>query len=196
VINAPDNKGATRAAGNKADKPPPAATSPAAAPLRPRDARQSRMAQAFSQVVAVLMRDPNYRKLPLAELEWLVLPPLMAGQFQLGQVPAPNKGAKDQPKDQQGGMLVPVAVALWARVSSQIDAALSANLDKQLRLPANQWVTGDHIWLMAVAGDPRTLPPFLERLSKDMFKDKTVKLRAVGADGKITVKTLSEVNKR
>ena len=93
-------------------------------------------------------------------------------------------------------MLVPVAVALWARVSSPIDAALSANLDKQVRLPANQWVTGDNIWLMAVAGDPRSLPPFLEQLGKDMFKDKTVKLRAVGPDGKVSIKTLSEVIKR
>jgi len=192
VSNVAHDKSATHAAGDGAGTPPPTAASPTAAPLRPKDARQSRLAHSFSQVVAVLMRDPNYRKLPLEELEWLVLPPLMAGQFQLGQAPAPNKRVKEE----QGGMLVPVAVALWARVSSQIDAALSANLDKQVRLPANQWVTGDNIWLMAVAGDPRTLPPFLERLAKDMFKDQTVKLRAIGSDGTVVVKLLSEVVKR
>jgi cytolysin-activating lysine-acyltransferase len=192
VINVSNDKRATRATGNKADKLPPAAAAPVAAPVRPRDARQARMAQTFSQVVAVLMRDPNYRQLAIGELEWLVLPPVMAGQFQLGQVPAPNGGAKAQ----QGGILVPVAVALWARVSPQIDAALSANLDKQLRLPANQWVTGDHVWLMAVAGDPRTLPPFLEQLGKDLFKGQTVKLRVIGKDGKFALTTLDEAIKR
>ena len=54
--------------------------------IRPRDARQTRMAQSFAQVVAVLMRDPNFKKLPLADLEWLVLPPLMAGQFRLAHM--------------------------------------------------------------------------------------------------------------
>lgn len=35
---------------------------------------------------------------------------------------------------QEGGVLVPVAMALWARVSSRIDKALSENLDQAVRL--------------------------------------------------------------
>ena len=41
------------------------------------------MAQTFAQIVAVLMRDANFRNLRLTDLEWLVLPPVMAGQFRL-----------------------------------------------------------------------------------------------------------------
>jgi hemolysin-activating ACP:hemolysin acyltransferase len=93
--------------------------------------REARLAQVFAQVVAVLMRDPNYRRSPLADLEWLALPPLMAGQFRPGQAPAPINAANNA---QKGGMLTPVAVALWARVSADIDAALSASPDRSPRL--------------------------------------------------------------
>ncbi len=104
---------------------------------RPRDARQARFAQSFAQIVAVLMRDPNFRNMRLADLQWLVLPPVMAGQFRLAQVPMPQdtKGqeagkAPQGAKAQEGGVLVPMAVALWARVSPDIDKGLSESLDK------------------------------------------------------------------
>lgn len=161
---------------------------PRAATTRPRDARQTRLAQSFAQVIAVLMRDANFRNMRLAELEWLVLPPLMAGQFRLCQAPVQASG----PTEQQGGMAVPVAVALWAHVSSEIDAALSANLDKQVRLQTNQWASGDKLWLIVAAGDPRAVPQFLKQLQETEFKGKEVKLRARGADGKTAVRTLSQ----
>jgi cytolysin-activating lysine-acyltransferase len=193
-----------------------AASGPKDAPkVRPRDLRQARFAVTFSQIVAVLMRDPSFRRLRLADLEWLVLPPVMAGQFRLAQAPVqPNqpKAAAGKPaagkaasaqagadKGQAaapqvgdgGGMLVPVAVALWARVSPQIDKALSENLDKQVRLHPTQWASGNNLWLMAVAGDQRALPAFLKQLREHEFKGKVVKTRVRGADGKVAIKTLS-----
>ena len=164
--------------------------SPAAAAAktvtRPRDARQTRFAQSFAQIVAVLMRDPNFRNMRLADLEWLVLPPVMAGQYRLAQAPSQIGGTKGQ----EGGVLVPVAVALWARVSASIDKGLSENLDKQVRLRAGDWASGDNLWLMAVAGDRRAVPRFLEQLAETEFKGQQVKLRTRGADGKVVVKRL------
>ena len=169
-------------------RPQPPAAATAATAVRPRDARQARFAQTFANIVAVLMRDPNFRNLRLADLEWLVLPPVMAGQFRLAHVqPQPEGG-----KPQQGGGYVPVAVALWARVSPNIDKGLSENLDKQVRLQPNQWASGDILWLMAAAGDQRAVPKFLEQLQETEFKGKEVKLRARGADGKAVVRTLSQ----
>ena len=167
------------------DKPQtPDAAAPTQA-VRPRDARQTRLAQTFAQVVAVLMRDPNFKKLTLADLEWLVLPPLMAGQFRLAHLQQPQPGNEKQP-----GMLIPVAVALWARVSPAIDKRLSENLDEAVRLQPNEWASGDKLWLMVAAGDPRTVPSFVQQLEKTEFKDKQVKLRRRGADGKVAVATL------
>ena len=159
------------------------------APLRPRDARQMRYTQAFAQIVAVLMRDPGFRRLPLADLEWLVLPPIMAGQWRLGQMAVPK--AKSEAKD-DGGMVVPVNVALWARVSAAIDLRLTNDLDKAFALKPNEWAAGDHVWLIAAAGDPRSLPTFLQKLNETEFKDQIVKVRARDADGKTVVRTLAE----
>ena len=164
---------------------------PGAAPkpaVRPRDARQARFAQSFAQIVAVLMRDANFRNMRLADLEWLVLPPVMAGQFRLAQVPSP----RGRTQGKKGGVLVPVAVALWARVSASIDKALSENLDEPVRLKAGDWASGDNVWLMAVAGDQRAVPKFLEQLAETEFKGQRVKMRLRGPDNKVVVKTLGQ----
>jgi cytolysin-activating lysine-acyltransferase len=167
--------------------PAAAETSAPKQPVVPRDARQNRTAQSFAQVVAVLMRDPNFKKLPLADLEWLVLPPLMAGQFRLAHVQTNQPG-----NDKQPGMLVPVNVALWARVSTAIDKRLSENLEEAVRLQPHEWASGDKIWLMVAAGDQRTIPAFIQQLEKTEFKDKQVKLRRRGADGKVLIATLGQ----
>ena len=165
-------------------------TQPAAgAPkVRPRDARQARFAQSFAQVVAVLMRDANFSKMRLADLEWLVLPPIMSGQFRLAQMPAPQGRVKGK----DGGVLVPVAVALWARVSAAIDKQLSESLDKTVRLRPGDWASGDNIWLMAVAGDRRAIPKFIDQLAKTEFKGQRVKLRVRGPDNTVVVRTLGQ----
>jgi hemolysin-activating ACP:hemolysin acyltransferase len=200
------DKSAQRSEGNGAAAPQPAVAAAAAgkAAVRPRDARQARFAQSFAQIVAVLMRDANFRKMRLADLEWLVLPPVLAGQFRLAQAPSPvgrgkaKEGGKEEAKDGgkdgtgQGGVLVPVAVALWARVSDGIDKALSENLDKPVRLRPNEWACGDNLWLMAVAGDQRAVPKFLEQLAKTEFAGQRVKMRVRGPDNTVVVKSLGE----
>ena len=162
----------------------------------PAEARHARFAQSFSQIIAVLMRDQNFKNMRLADLEWLVLPPVMAGQYRLAHMPAPPR--QGQPAKPAGAPkaaadktpLVPVAVALWARVSPQIDKGLSENLDKPVRLRANQWASGNVIWLMVVAGERRAIPKFLEQLKESDFKGQDVKMRTNAGDGKVVVKTL------
>jgi cytolysin-activating lysine-acyltransferase len=188
MVDQRDDKAKTTKAGGNGDG---ARGGAAARARRPAEARQARFGQSFSQVIAVLMRDQNFRNMRIADLEWLVLPPIMAGQFGLAHMPAPPRpGEKPRPAADKGGVLVPVAVALWARVSPQIDKGLSENLDKPVRLRANQWASGDIVWLMAVAGDRRAIPKFLEQLKEKEFKGQAVKMRANAGDGKVVVKTL------
>jgi hemolysin-activating ACP:hemolysin acyltransferase len=162
----------------------------ATAKIRPRDARQARLAQAFAQVVAVLMRDANFRQMRLADLEHLVLPAIMAGQYRLAQVPARQGGARRQGQPQEGGVLVPVAVALWARVSATIDKRFSEGLDKPMQLGVGDWASGDNVWLMAVAGDRRAIPKFVDQLAATEFKGQRVKMRVRGPDNTVVVKAL------
>ena len=187
------NKAGTSAGTNGKGVPQPAGAAAVKPAARPRDARQSRFAQSFAQIVAVLMRDANFRNMRLSDLEWLVLPPVMAGQFSLAQAPSPHARAKGKAgAEQEGGVLVPVAVALWARVSDAIDKGLSESLDKPVRLRAGDWASGDNVWLMAVAGDKNAVPKFLEQLAATQFKGQRVKMRLRGPDNKVVVKTLGQ----
>ena len=157
---------------------------------RPGERRQDRVGQSFAQIIAVFMRDQNFKNMRVADLEWLVLPPVMSGQFSLAHMPAPPRPGEQRKPTDKGGMLVPVAVALWATVSPQIDKALSENLDQPIRLKTNQWASGKIIWLMAVAGDRRAIPKFLEQLKEKEFKGQQVKMRVNAGEGKVAVKTL------
>ena len=109
------------------------------------------MAYNFSQVIAVLMRDPNFKNLRIADLEWLVFPALLSGQFKLAHAQAhPGKN-----KDDHGGSFIPVALAMWARVSPQVDKALSENIDKPAQLRPDQWSSGDSgSWSSPVTSAP------------------------------------------
>lgn len=155
-------------------------------PIHPRDTRQTRLAQAFAQVVAVMMHDANFKQLALGDLEWLVLPALKAGQFRLGHMQTP----KQQDNEMNPSALVPICVALWARVSPEIDKRLSDNLDRPAHLSPDEWTSGDRLWLMVTAGEPRAIPAFLRQLAGTEFKGKEVKLRRRGADGKVVVSIL------
>lgn len=176
---------------------PPSVIPFGAASSRPRAAQtrkgpEERLAQAFSQVTAVLMRDANLRNMRLAELEWLVLPPLLAGQWRVAQAASESRSAKPAATPTAGGVLMPVGAALWARVSPEVDRRLSGHPEQPLQLRRDEWTSGDIDWLIVVAGVPSAIPPFLNLLQQREFKGREVKLRTRAKDGSVVVTTLSD----
>ena len=137
-----------------------------------------RQSVAFAQIVSVLMRSPHHKHYTLTDPEWLVLPPLMTGQFRVAEASA------------QGNAAIPVAVALWASVSTEVDKRLSENLTAPMRLRPDEWRSGNIPWLVAAVGDGRVVPQFLKRLDGDVFKGQEVKMRGRGSDGKAVVQVL------
>lgn len=127
-----------------------------------------RLSATFVQIVTVLMRSPVHKHLSLADLEWLVFPPLMTGQFAVAEA-----------KQKEGGS-VPAAVVLWASVSSEVDKKLSENLQAPIKLRPDEWKSGNHLWLVEAVGDARVLPELLKQLSDKTFKGKKVKMRRRG----------------
>ena len=173
----------------------PQSDTPAKTLTRPSDARRERMAQSFANIVGVLMRDPGFKNLRLADLEWLVIPAILSGQWRLAQGAARPTKSDTASAEEKASMYVPVATALWASVSPEIDKRLSENLDKPLTLRPNEWLSGQHIWLIAVAGDRRYLRKFLTTLADSDFKGKTVKMRVNDPDGKVVVRQLTDATK-
>lgn len=142
-------------------------------------AQQAQFAQLFSQAVAVLMRDQNYKNLPLRELEFL-LPPIMGGQCAIANA----KATADGP-------FVPVAMALWAKVSPAVDQQLGENLDKPVRLKPGDWTSGNIPWLITLAGSPPALASFVKQLCQKEFKGQSVKMRSTDKSGARTVQVLT-----
>jgi len=138
-----------------------------------------RQSVAFAQIVSVLMRSPRYRNYTLGDLEWLVVPALATGQWRV-------VGAQSK----QNGVSFPVAVALWAKVSAEVDKKLSENLHVPIRLRPDEWKSGDILWLVDAVGDPRVVPQLLKQLLETSFKGRETQVRAAGEDGKITVRRL------
>lgn len=163
---------------------------PPTSPAEPRESQTSPFAQRFASIVSLLMQDAEYRQVRLADLECLVIPPILAGQCRLAHAPPVGKSSA------KTGLFLPVAVALWASVSDEMDTRLSANHGGPVLLKPNEWTTGNHLWLQAIAGDIRAIPTFLRQLEAQDFRGKTVKVRTLARDGAMEVVTLAAYRER
>ena len=115
----------------------------------------ARLLMRFGEVVSVMMRAQQFGDLPLKQLQEIVVPPLMLGQFLVAQA---------QSKAQ--GFVTPVAAALWARVSKEVDQRLSRNLEGPVQLAPKDWNSGDIGWLIVLVGNVQALAPLLKQLQE------------------------------
>lgn len=158
--------------------PAPQAGQTAPAGQRARHPMESKMVVAsFGEIVSILMRSDSYRHFSLSDLEWLVIPPVLTQQFSLAEV---RKG--------EGGMTVPVGVALWASVSPEVDQKLSANMRGPLRLRPDEWKSGEILWLIDAIGPAQIVQQLMANLHKTVFKGRPLKVRAIDEEGKPVIK--------
>jgi cytolysin-activating lysine-acyltransferase len=160
--------------------PNAAAAQNGAAKLNPEDAKKrvvaaKQMAAAFGEIVTLLMRSPTDRHHSLTDLEWLVVPAVVRGQFGLAEAQSKETGA-----------VAPAGAVLWALVSEEVDKRLS-DLSTPLRLKPDEWRSGDIPWIVLAAGDMRVLGGLIQQLTKTVLKGKQPKMRVRGPDGKVTV---------
>ena len=113
------------------------------------------------------MRSVHYKHYSLRDLEWLVVPAIATGQCAVMQTKVK-------------GRQVPVAVALWASVSAEVDKRLSENITTPIRLRPDEWTSGDILWLIDGVGDPQGVQLLLKQLQEAAFKTQPVKARPLG----------------
>jgi hemolysin-activating ACP:hemolysin acyltransferase len=146
-----------------------------------RQAAALRRSLAFTQVVGVLMRSPHYKEFTLGDLEWLVVPPLLAGQYRIGEI---------KPNDQ--GASLPVAVVLWACVSADVDKRLTEADTLSIRLQPDEWTSGDIVWLVHAAGETRFVRHVVKELRETTLKGRELKVFGRDQDGKPKIHLLAE----
>ena len=132
---------------------------------------------AFGEIVTLLMRAPGYKHYTLADLEWLAVPPLLCNQFTLAEA-----------RSKETGLTAPVGIALWARVSEEVDHRLSSDLAAPIRLRPDEWQSGDILWLVDAVGPPKIVQALVQRLRQQDFNGQGFKLRARDPDGSPMVK--------
>lgn len=170
---------------------PGAAPAPADAaapkPLPPEELKRraiiaKQVAASFGEIVTLMMRSPSDRKRPLEDLEWMVAPALMTGQFAVADAQAKENGA-----------VMPIGAVMWAFVSEDVDKRLTQLIDQPIRLEPKEWRSGPIPWVVTAIGEPKIVGGLLQQLTKTIFKDTPAKMRARGADGKTFVGRL-EIN--
>lgn len=86
----------------------------------------------LGEITWLLTQSPLHRELKLADLEWLVMPAMLAGQLYV---------FRDGNK--------PVGLALWACCTADAEAKLEQGLlEPSNRLTVDEWTSGDRVWLV------------------------------------------------
>lgn len=137
-------------------------------------------AKAFLQIVSILMRTPETKALALADLEWLLLPPLNNQQTVVAEA-----------RDKDGKAKGPVGVVLWATVSPAVDARLSNDRAAIPHMAPHDWKSGDIAWIITAIGRPEVVRAMLEQILTNAIPAGRVKVRSVTQDGAVVVKEIA-----
>lgn len=110
---------------------------------------RSYVRESFGKVVMAMMMLPRYRNQSLADLQHLVLEPLIRDRIAIAQ-----RGDADATAHDVAG------VAIWASVSDEVDVRIRDQIRAgtfPLRLKAEDWNSGTNNWLIdVIAPDQRS----------------------------------------
>jgi hemolysin-activating ACP:hemolysin acyltransferase len=110
---------------------------------------RSKLSTAFPQETLVMMTTPRYRHMAIADLEWLVLEPLLRDRIAIAH-------SKKEADDQSGI----VGFAIWAKVSDEVSGKIEEQVKAgtfPVRLRGGEWTSGETIWLLVVVAANRQL---------------------------------------
>jgi cytolysin-activating lysine-acyltransferase len=129
------------------------------------------IAEALGQIVWIFSQSPIHRELKIKELEWSVMPAVLHEQFRIFRFgPLPGGGNLDPKAFEKIGLTkegleqMPLGVAIWAKLSEEAEA----RLEKGDKLKAEDWKSGDRIWLVELIS-PFATPE--NKLSEAMLLD-------------------------
>jgi hemolysin-activating ACP:hemolysin acyltransferase len=110
---------------------------------------RSHVRESFGQVVMAMMVLPRYRNQTVADLQHLVLEPLIRDRVAIAY-----------PGNSEENVLADIAgLAIWASVSDEVDARIREQIREgtfPLRLKAEDWTSGKINWLLdVIAPDSR-----------------------------------------
>lgn len=122
----------------------------------------------FGEIVWLMAQSKGHRNnFFLADLEWLLMPPITEGQFRIFR--NNNK---------------PMGAAIWAFVSPEVEKRLSQGFSK---LKLADWRSGNQPWLIDIVSPFGQAEAMLEELKKTVLADYKFKCFQVNANGEKAV---------
>jgi cytolysin-activating lysine-acyltransferase len=118
----------------------------------PPAAAKATIAHMLGEVSWVLSQSRYHKHFSLGDLEWMVMPPILANQFRVF-------------RDDK----MPVGFAIWAHVSEDVETRLREQVEQGAgaRLKPEDWKSGDRLWLIELV----SLDAENETLTKAMLAD-------------------------
>lgn len=136
-------------------------------------------AASIGDLVVILSRSPAHKHYSLADIEWMVMPPVSTRQFYVVES-----------MDKKHGFRAPVAAVTWAFVSEEVDQLLQQQAGPLRRLRPDQWNGGTIGWLIDAVGDAAGVRNALQWLAAGPFKERPLKITMHGVGGVARVTTL------
>ncbi|MEJ0060774.1 MAG: toxin-activating lysine-acyltransferase [Terricaulis sp.] len=134
----------------------------------PSDQPKPTVAQVFGEITWVLSQSRYHKHFSLGDLEWLVMPAILATQFRVFHAG-----------------VAPVGFGIWAYLSPEIEARVQAQVESGVgaRLRPEDWKSGDRLWLieLVVLDHPdrdNVTTAMLTDLAKNVFPGQRLKLFA------------------
>ncbi|MEL6678952.1 MAG: toxin-activating lysine-acyltransferase [Pseudomonadota bacterium] len=133
---------------------------------------RAQVRESFGKIVMSLMGLPRYRNQSIADLQHLVLEPLIRDRIAIAY-----------PSDKARGPLTDITgLAIWASVSDEVDAKIREQIKAgtfPVKLKAEDWTSGTTHWLLdVIAPDEKTTLSVLKNF-KHVVKDGDLRLHPV-----------------
>jgi hemolysin-activating ACP:hemolysin acyltransferase len=136
----------------------------------------------IGDIVTILSRSPAHKYYSLADIEWMVLPAVLSGQFHVVEA-----------TDEQRGFRAPVAFVAWAFVSDEVDRRLTEPAaGSRVLLRPEEWKSGEVAWLIFAVGSGDGVNEGLRWLKEGPFRDRPIKLIAGTENGRSKVRALHD----
>ena len=139
-----------------------------AQPTTPLPEESKTLSNVLGEIVWLMTRSANHRYFFIADLEWMVLQPVVLGQFRIFH-----------------GEKHPVGVLFWAYVNDEVEERLKTGITK---LTPADWKSGDNLWLIDAITPFGSVQSMLDDLTENVFPDQTFKYLQRDDKGKLMIK--------
>ncbi|WP_052341321.1 toxin-activating lysine-acyltransferase [Salinarimonas rosea] len=143
---------------------------------------RGRLLGAVGQVTLALAGLPRYRHQSLADLQSLVLEPLVRDRIAIA---TPRAGEGDESAEKPSVDLGALAgIAIWASVSPEVDAKIREQIKAgvfPVRLKPEDWASGDAVWLLDVIAPNQRLATSVLANFRQVAKGRAVLIHPVVA---------------